>query len=129
MKQQQHHILFSVAGMTPAVITETLFGLWQQGVRGGEIHVLTTSYGRRRMQVLLEEDGQVAAFNRAYQCQWRACYEWIEAITADASISAVQLGHGPMPLDDLRYNSSGRGQKDGPSRWVDIDPARLRVIE
>jgi hypothetical protein len=27
------------------------------------------------------------------------------------------------------YNSSGRGHKNGPSRWVDIDPARLRVIE
>ena len=39
-------VLFSVAGMTPGVITETLYGLLQQGISGGEIHILTTAHGR-----------------------------------------------------------------------------------
>ena len=67
MNNDKTHVLFSVAGMSPAVITETLFGLWKQrAATAGEIHILTTARGKRDMQPLLEEDGQVAAFNRAY---------------------------------------------------------------
>jgi CRISPR-associated protein (TIGR02584 family) len=47
-----HHILFSVVGKSPAVITETLYGLWDarnaKHVHGGEVHILTTKLGWER---------------------------------------------------------------------------------
>jgi CRISPR-associated protein (TIGR02584 family) len=86
------HILFSVAGMSPAIITETLFGLKTQGVVGGEIHLLTTSFGKKSMQVLLGDSGQVAAFNRMYKTNWLISPEWIETL----------VGDDRQPLEDLR---------------------------
>lgn len=88
------HILFSVAGMSPAVITETLSGLLvSQGVGGGEIHVLTTSFGRRSLQVLV--DGKVAAFNERFGTSWVIEPEWIEVICDSQG----------EPLDDLRSSA------------------------
>lgn len=86
------HILFSVAGMSPAIITETLFGLSSQGVVGGEIHLLTTSFGKKSMQVLLGDSGQVAAFNRMYKTNWLIFPEWIETL----------VDKEKQPLEDLR---------------------------
>jgi len=87
------HILFSVAGMSPAVITETLSGLlMSQGV-GGEIHVLTTSFGKKSMQVLV--DGKVAAFNERFATRWVIEPEWIEVICDSQG----------EPLDDLRSSA------------------------
>jgi CRISPR-associated protein (TIGR02584 family) len=88
------HILFSVAGMSPAVITETLSGLLScQNVRSGEIHVLTTSFGKKSMQVLV--DDKVAAFNERFGTSWVIESEWIEVIcNADGK-----------PLDDLRSSA------------------------
>ncbi len=88
------HILFSVAGMSPAVITETLSGLLScQNVRSGEIHVLTTSFGKKSMQVLL--DGKVAAFNDRFETDWKIEPEWIEVICDSQG----------EPLDDLRSSA------------------------
>jgi hypothetical protein len=42
----RRHVLFSVAGETPAVVTETLFGLHDRDVTAGEVHILTTAVGR-----------------------------------------------------------------------------------
>ncbi len=86
------HILFSVAGMSPAIITETLFGLRSQGVVGGEIHLLTTSFGKKKMQVLLGDAGQVAAFNRMYNSSWVIREDWIETL----------VDNRQQPLQDLR---------------------------
>jgi CRISPR-associated protein (TIGR02584 family) len=87
------HILFSVAGMSPAIITETLFGLWESKVTGGEIHLLTTSHGKTSMQVLLSEKGQIAAFNRMYKTSWEIRSAWIETLRDP---------HSNQPLKDLR---------------------------
>jgi len=91
--------------MSPAVITETLFGLWEkQGVMGGEIHILTTSYGQKSMQVLLGKGGQVAAFNNLYATNWAIYPEWIEALT------------GPLhsqPLTDLRTSADNECAANG----------------
>lgn len=90
------HILFSVAGISPAVITETLSGLLScQNVRSGEIHVLTTSVGKDKMQVLVGVDGKVAVFNEHFGTSWVIESEWIEVIcNADGK-----------PLDDLRSSA------------------------
>ena len=115
MNENKTHILFSVAGMSPAVITETLFGLWKSGAaNGGEIHILTTARGKRDMQPLLEEDGQVAAFNRAYGTSWTIRYEWVEAITATPrrATAGMPLGSGPVPLEDLRTTAHNEAAAD-----------------
>jgi CRISPR-associated protein (TIGR02584 family) len=92
------HILFSVAGMSPAVITETLYGLLksENAVSSGEIHILTTSFGKDKMQrKLLSVDGKVAAFNARFGTSWIIEPEWIEVI-CDAD---------GKPLDDLRSSA------------------------
>ncbi len=64
-----HHILLCVAGLTPQIITETLYALTQQrGERVDEIRVITTLGGRDHiLQKLLDNDnGKFFAFCRDY---------------------------------------------------------------
>ncbi len=91
------HVLFSVAGRSPAIITETLFGLLDtQGIKSGEIHLLTTSFGKDSMQVILGRTRKVAAFNAQYQTQWQIRSNWIETLTNP---------HTSQPLADLRTSN------------------------
>ena len=93
MHTLKKHILFSVAGMSPAIITETLFGLKNHNVVGGEIHLLTTSFGKKKMdEVLLGDNGQVAAFNKMYKTNWLISPKSIETL----------LDNKKQPLEDLR---------------------------
>lgn len=61
-------ILLCVAGLTPQIITETLYALTQRGERVDEIRVITTLSGRDRIvQAMLDpERGQFFAFCRDY---------------------------------------------------------------
>ena len=62
-------ILLCVAGLTPQIITETLYALTQQrGERVDEIRVITTLGGRDRIrQALLDpQQGKFFAFCRDY---------------------------------------------------------------
>ena len=92
MHTLKKHILFSVAGMSPAIITETLFGLKNHNVVGGEIHLLTTSFGKEKMKNLLGDNGQVAAFNKMYKTNWLIYPKFIETL----------LDNKKQPLEDLR---------------------------
>lgn len=65
------HIMVSVSGMSPAVITETLYALAVQekpSIVPDEIHVITTQQGKQRiLQDLLDpEQGAFHAFMRDY---------------------------------------------------------------
>ncbi|MCK5717497.1 MAG: TIGR02584 family CRISPR-associated protein, partial [Thiomargarita sp.] len=71
------HILFSVAGMSPAIITETLFGLYQKDIKSGEVHLLTTVQGHQSMQVLFK---QIPLFNEMYHTLWHIQSDWIEIL-------------------------------------------------
>src|ERR1043166_4420147 len=65
----RRHILLCVAGLTPQIITETLYALTQQrGERVDEIRVITTLGGRDRIrQALLDpQQGKFFAFCRDY---------------------------------------------------------------
>ena len=65
----RRHILLCVAGLTPQIITETLYALTQQrGERVDEIRVITTLGGRDRIrQALLDSPhGKFFAFCRDY---------------------------------------------------------------
>ncbi len=101
----EKHILFSVAGKSPAIITETLFGLLEsKGVTGGEVHLLTTSFGKRSMQVLLGKEGKIAAFNRLYQTSWEIRPEWIETLVDP---------NNAQPLADLRTSIDNENAANG----------------
>ena len=65
-----HRILLAVTGMTPQVVTETLYALMQQGPESlpHELHLLTTAVGadRARLALLSEQLGWFARFLADY---------------------------------------------------------------
>ncbi len=63
------HILLAVSGMTPQIITETLFGIWQRNPSQlpTEIWVITSGDGHKRLaQVLLGADSPLLALCQDY---------------------------------------------------------------
>ncbi len=61
-------ILLAVTGLTPQVVTETLYALHQQGQTLPEqIHILTTAEGYQRARLTLINDGWLARFYHDYQ--------------------------------------------------------------
>ena len=92
------HILLCVAGLTPQIITETLYALTQQqGVRVDEVRVITTLSGRDRIvQSLLDPlDGHFVAFCRDYGID-------PASITfSEETITLLRTPDGCM-LDDIR---------------------------
>lgn len=64
-------ILISVAGLSPQVVTETLWALGQEGRRDfpAELHIVTTGVGARRIrETLLGDDGVLARLSRECGC-------------------------------------------------------------
>ncbi len=67
MNESPRHILVAVCGMTPQIITETLFGIHQQGaVFPTEIHLITTAEGAFRARQGLIEQGILNKFCHDY---------------------------------------------------------------
>gem|GEM_PF-5555658 len=92
LMKTQRHLLLSVAGISPAVITETLFGLYyKHRIIRGDVHIITTSRGRDSMVMhLAGENSQLDRFNQEYQADWRL-----------REIDVIQDEEG-NPLPDLR---------------------------
>lgn len=94
--QSQRRVLVAVTGMSPQVVTETLWALMMQGELPNEIHLITTSHGRNRaIRDLLDPiDGHFHAFCRDFglQQQIRFCEE---------DISVIRTPDGE-PLADIR---------------------------
>ena len=93
-------ILVAVAGLTPQVITETLYYLTQKRdppVVIAEIHVLTTEPGRRRIRtdLLTPDSGHFYAFCQEYALD-------PTTITFDAERIHVLTDAAGVPLDDIR---------------------------
>jgi CRISPR-associated protein (TIGR02584 family) len=93
-------ILVAVAGLTPQVITETLYYLTQKRdppVVIAEIHVLTTEPGRRRIRtdLLTPDGGHFYAFCQEYDLD-------PTTITFDAERIHVLTDAAGVPLDDIR---------------------------
>lgn len=91
-------ILLAVTGLSPQVITETLYALTQQNTPAfipTEVHLITTDEGaaRARLSLLSEDPGWFHRLRRDYQ---------LPAITFDADhIHTLRDRHG-QPLDDIR---------------------------
>lgn len=64
------HLLLAVSGMTPQIITETLYGIYQKNPAEvpSEIHVITTLTGSDRLySALMGKDNKLEQFCRDYQ--------------------------------------------------------------
>ncbi len=68
------NVVLSVAGLNPQVITETLFGLHQQGRRVDAIHVITTRTGKEAIyaHLLPEREGRFFRYCREYSIDHRS---------------------------------------------------------
>jgi CRISPR-associated protein (TIGR02584 family) len=108
MVSQYHNILLCVAGLTPQIITETLYALTQKrGERVDEIRVVTTLLGQERLVagLLDPQHGQFFAFCRDYGIG-------PASIRFDhTSISAVQTSDG-RTLDDIRLREENERVAD-----------------
>lgn len=69
MSDKKRALLLSVTGMTPQVVTETLYSMvTKEGIVPSEIHVITTTRGRNRIlrDLLDSQTGQFHLFCRDY---------------------------------------------------------------
>jgi CRISPR-associated protein (TIGR02584 family) len=104
----ERHILLCVAGLTPQIITESLYALTQQrGERVDEIRVITTLLGQEKLLkgLLDPTEGKFFAFCRDYGIDPKS-------IRFDhTSISAVQTSDG-RTLDDIRLKAENERTAD-----------------
>lgn len=66
--QIKQHILLTLAGSTPQIVTETLYALMiKEGIPISEVYVVTTKMGKETaLRTLAEENGEMARFCREY---------------------------------------------------------------
>ena len=90
------NILIAIAGLSPQVITETLYALHQDGVCVNEIHVLTTRTGRDRILsgLLAPHDGYFHRYLNDYGIDPRTIQFQMESVH-------VLRDKTNRPLDDI----------------------------
>jgi CRISPR-associated protein (TIGR02584 family) len=103
-------ILVAVAGLTPQVITETLYYLTQvrdPPVAIAEIHILTTQPGGQRIltDLLTPDDGRFYAFCREYDLD-------PTTIAFDAHNIHVFTDVAGIPIDDIRTAANSAAMAD-----------------
>jgi len=110
MTQQLTHRLLVVTGLTPQVVTETLYALYRNGaVPPASIHVLTTAEGCRRIQLTLLNAGWLARFYHDYT--------WPAARFDASHIHVLHDAHGRL-LEDIRSEEDNRAVADGITQWM-----------
>ncbi|MEI6146585.1 MAG: CRISPR-associated ring nuclease Csm6 [Methylococcales bacterium] len=103
-------ILLAVTGLTPQVITETLYALHQQGqVMPEQIHILTTSEGYQRAKLTLINDGWLKRFYDDYRLAMPGFTE--------QHIHVLQQVQGE-PLMDIRTEADNQAMADGITEWI-----------
>lgn len=98
-------ILLAVTGLTPQVITETLYALYRtQQPLPDQVHILTTQEGAERARLTLINDGW---FNRFYRDYGLTPPEFS---TAHIHILCNEAGE---PLQDIRHHCDNQAVADG----------------
>ncbi|MGB9698116.1 MAG: CRISPR-associated ring nuclease Csm6 [Thermodesulfobacteriota bacterium] len=95
-KKKYREILIFVAGTTPQIITETLYGLMmvkKPPVIPDEIYVLTTQAGRRKITEELIQKGRLVAFQKEFG---------LPRITLPEESIIVMRDLKGRPLEDIR---------------------------
>lgn len=108
-------VLLAVSGLTPQILTETLFALAVKAKPEfvpTEIHLITTLEGaeRARLQLLHPETGKLHAFEREYGLQ--GCIEFPES-----NIHVIEDATG-RPIRDLRDPQDNVRAGDTISQWI-----------
>jgi len=89
-------ILIFVTGTTPQIVTETLYGLTQEcqpPVFPNEIHIITTSNGKQKIEEELISKGRLLGFLKEFG---------VLDITLDKDSIHLIKGEGGEPLEDIR---------------------------
>ena len=104
------NILFAVTGLTPQVVTETLYAMHLQGMQlPTAIHILTTAEGYQRAKLTLINDGWLARFYRDYQLP--------QPDFSAEYIHILQQANGE-PLTDIRTQADNQAMADGITEWI-----------
>lgn len=110
MKYLDSTCLLAVTGLTPQVVTETLYALHAQGERlPAEIHILTTAEGYQRAKLTLINDGWLARFYDDYQLPL--------PVFDESNIHVLQQTDG-SPLTDIRSQADNQAMADGITEWI-----------
>lgn len=103
-------ILLVVTGLTPQVVTETLYALYKNGDElPSAIHILTTAEGYRRANLTLINDGWLARFYTDHQLQ--------PAEFSKQHIHVLEQANN-QPLDDIRSQADNQAMADGITEWI-----------
>ncbi|MEM1055748.1 MAG: CRISPR-associated ring nuclease Csm6 [Bacteroidota bacterium] len=86
------YTLLAAVGMSPAVLTETVWSLAQDGLLPEAVHVLTTSVGQERFETSLLSGGTTSRWSRL--CR--------EVIKCEPTLHFTVPHRGGVPLDDIR---------------------------
>ncbi|MGZ8237418.1 MAG: CRISPR-associated ring nuclease Csm6 [Methylobacter sp.] len=106
------HILLCVTGLTPQVITETLYALYKGGhALPEQIHILTTQEGAERARLTLINDHWLSRFYEDYG---------LPQITFDGSYIHILQDHDGNPLQDIRSDEDNRATADGITEMIRI---------
>jgi CRISPR-associated protein (TIGR02584 family) len=110
MTESPRRILLSVTGLSPQVVTETLYALYkQQAPLPTEVHILTTSEGAERARLTLLKDRWFARFCQDYG---------LSGIEFDANhIHILQSANGET-LADIRSEQDNQAMGDAITEWV-----------
>ena len=103
-------ILLAVTGLTPQVLTETLYAMHQQGqVLPSQIHILTTAEGYERARLTLINEGWLQRF-----------YEDFKLLMPDFTehhIHILKEANGE-PLVDIRTQRDNQAMADAITEWI-----------
>ncbi len=103
-------ILLAVTGLTPQVVTETLYALHSQGqTLPRQIHILTTAEGYQRARLTLINDGWLARLYTDYQLP--------KPDFSERNIHILQHANGE-PLVDIRTQADNQAMADGITEWI-----------
>lgn len=104
------NLLLAVTGLTPQVVTETLYALHQQGLAlPDEIHILSTGEGCQRAKLTLINDGWL---NKFY-----ADYGLSIPIFTEQNLHTLQDPNG-LALNDIRTQADNQAMADSITEWV-----------
>lgn len=111
MSDYEREILLCVSGLSPQIITETVYAMAVQGTGGecivpDEIHVVTTTTGRDliRENLLAPENGHLLALRQDYALGGRAALP-------ENNIHLITDAEGE-PLDDIRNDDDNKAVAD-----------------
>lgn len=102
--------LLAVTGLTPQVVTETLYALYRQGqAMPVRIDILTTVEGCQRAKLTLINDGWLSRFYKDYQLP-----------APDFTEHNIHvLGHANgLPLSDIRTQADNQAMADSITEWI-----------